>query len=219
MYELPIREWIVIFYPTTGATRLCPTLDFAKNAVTSMSTFNKHVYKSPNDFRVRHDHHALEKMWVELHKSVSWRFPKTAIGKLEDYPVTPPDLGTEEFCRKLWDFLQDVGDRLSTPQMSGTKAQTKENYELRLGLMNDLVSDEEKFKNQYNNQARTVFVALLDHGKQFLNEDEIKRIILMLVANRQLKTKQEPWVVFQYYRPQFIKDGFIVRGRQPKNKG
>lgn len=217
MFELPTREWIVIFYPTTGATRLCPTLDFAKNYVNG-STFAKHGYKSPADFRARHDHHALEKMWKELYKSRSWAMPKSAIGKLEDYSPEPPDVGTEEFCKLFWEFLQDVGDRLIAPQMSGTKAQTKEKYELKLAAMHQLMDDEEAFKEQYNNQARIVFRALFDHGKQFLNEDEIKRIIFTLVAERKLKTKQEPWVIFQYYRPEFIRDGYVIRGRAPKTR-
>lgn len=217
MSELPTREWIVIFYPTTGATRLCPTLDFAKNYVNGV-TFVKHGYKSPADFRARHDHHSLEKMWKELHKSRQWAMPKSAIGKLEDYSPEPPDVGTEEFCKLFWEFLQDVGDRLTTPQMSGTKAQTKEKYELKLSKMTELMNDEEAFKEQYNNQARIVFRALVEHGKQFLNEDEIKRIIYGLVVNRSLKTKQEPWVIFQYYRPEFIRDGYVIRGRAPKTR-
>jgi hypothetical protein len=217
MHELPVREWVAIFYPTTGACRLCPTLDFARNMV-STSTFAKHVYKSPSDFRTRHDHHSLEKMWAEAYKLAAWRLPKTAVGNLEKYSVTPPDTGTEEFCKLLWEFLQDVGDRLSTPQMSGTKAQTKEHYELKLGLMSELIGSED-YKKKYNNQARTVFTALFENGEQFLKEDDIRAIILNLVVRRQLKTKQDPWVVFQYYRPQFIKDGYIVRGRQPKVRG
>lgn len=213
-YELPLREWAVIFYPQTGAARLCPTLDFAKNTVTSDSSFYSHVYKSPRDFRQRHDHAFLEKCWRELHKSVSWRFPKTAVGSLEDYSPEPPDTDTENFVNLLWDFIQDVGDRLTAPRMEASK--TKENYEIKMDAVADLVADEERFKNTYNKQARTVLLALFNNQEQFLSEEQIKRIIFQLVAERELKTRQKPWVVFQYYRPQFIKDGFIVRGRAPK---
>lgn len=216
--ELPLKEWVVIFYPTTGAARLCPTLDFARKAVTSDTAFYQHVYKSANDFRVKHDHLTLERCWAELHKMVSWRFPKTAVGKIEDYSPEPPDVDTETFARMLWEFIQDVGDRLRAPQMSGTKSQTKENYELKLGDMQKLISDTDAYKEQYNNQARIVFSALVDNGEQFLGEDQIKRLILSLVVERKLKTKQEPWVIFQYYRPQFIKDGYIIRGRAPKSR-
>jgi hypothetical protein len=92
----------------------------------------------------------------------------------------------------------------------------KENYQLRVVDMTKLSSDEEAFKNKYNKQARTVFQALLDTGKEFLTEEEIKKAIYRLVAERALKTKQEPWVIFQYYRPQFIKDGYVIRGRKSK---
>lgn len=215
--QLPLKEWIVIFYPNTGAVRLCPTLDFARNTV-SGSTYYTNVYKSPNDLRVKHDHATLEKAWKEVYKTASWRFPKTATGKLEDYTATPPDVDTETFSKMLWEFIQDVGDRLMAPMMSGTKSQTKEKYELKLGEMKKLIFDEKAFKEKYNNQARTVFEALYYNNEQFLNEEEIKVIILGLVAERKLKTRQKPWVIFQYYRPEFIKGGFVIRGRVPKTE-
>src|SRR5690606_2814735 len=112
MHELPRDEWVVIFYKQTGVIRLCPTLDFAKHTVTSPHMFNI-IYKSPRDFHQRHDHHALENFWRMVHKNATWRVPKTATGSLDSYEETPPDLGTEEFCRRLWQFMQDVGDRLA----------------------------------------------------------------------------------------------------------
>ena len=204
MQDLPTDEWVVIFYPQTGATRLCPTLDFARNVVTSISTFNTNVYKSPNDFRVKHDHKFLEKCWRKLWER-SWQgVPKSATGSLDGYSPEPPDVDTETFVKEFWKFLQDVGDRLRQVQVKTDRK--AEHYELKLGPMNDLVSDPEAFKEKYNTQARTVFSALLNNGRQFLEEDDIKKIILRLVADRVLKTKQEPWTVFQYYRPQFIKE-------------
>lgn len=219
MYELPLNEWIVIFYPQTGATRLCPTMDFAKNYIKTSTLTN--VYRSPNEFRVKHDHKFLERCWEVAYQRHSDQLPKTATGTLDDYDPTPPDVGTEEFVKLLWDMLQSVGERLVKPgtgQAKPDSTATKENYELRLGEMNDLVGDEEAFKNKYNKQARTVFLALLSHGKQFIEQDEIKKLIYLLVADRQLKTKQKPWVIFQYYRPQFIKDGYIIRGKRRAKK-
>lgn len=213
--ELPLKEWIVIFYPTTGVVRLCPSLDFAHNQAGSPATIAKHVYRNPADFRARHDHATLEKAWVEVYKFVNWRFPKTAIGKLEDFDITPPDVDTETFCKLLWEFAQAVGDRLSTPRLGADK--TKQNYQLKLGDMRVLMENEKLFKEKFNNQARIVFTALFDNDEELLTEDRIKKIIYRLVADRQLKTKQEPWIIFQYYRPEFIKSGYMIRGRQPKN--
>ncbi|HEX9430812.1 MAG TPA: hypothetical protein VF944_10585 [Candidatus Bathyarchaeia archaeon] len=218
MSELPLNEWVVIFYPQTGATRLCPSLAFARNYSKSVAMTN--VYKSPNDFRVRHDHSFLERCWRITYDRHADYTPKSATGSVEDYESVAPDVGTEELTKLFWQFLQDIGERLSVPQNGGMQndsVATKENYELNLGEMQKLTEDEEAFKNMYNNQARTVFTALFNGGKKFLDEDEIKKLIYTLVANRALKTKQKPWVIFQYYRPQFIKDGFIVRGkRRPK---
>lgn len=212
--QLPLKEWIIIFYPQTGATRLCPSLDFAQNIV-GQKSFLQNGYKSPNDFRVKHDHTKLEDCWRKAHKHHAWSFPKTAIGSLEDYSPEPPDCGTEEFARRFWEFLQDVGDRLTRPR-DQVMGKPKENYQLRVVDMRNLVADTEAFKEKYNKQARIVFQCLLDTDKEFLTEEEIKKAIYGLVATRTLKTKQEPWVIFQYYRPQFIKDGYVLRGGKPR---
>lgn len=212
MHELPQDEWVVIFYKQTGATRLCPTLDFAKHTVTSPHMYDT-IYKSPGDFRQRHDHHTLENFWRAVYKNAAWRVPKTATGSLERYEETPPDVGTEEFCKLLWQFMQDVGDRLVKAAVKGD--QSKDHHEIKLGLIRELIESGE-IKAKYNKQASILLAALLDYGKQFLLEDEIKRMILGLVASRELKTKQEPWVVWQYYRPQFIKDGYVLRGKAPR---
>lgn len=211
--QLPINEWIVVFYPQTGATRLCPSIDFARNHLGAKS-FLVHAYKSPNDFRVRHDHAKLEDCWKLVYSHHAWKFPKTAVGSLDDFSPEPPDCSTEEFARLLWDFVQAVGDRLTKPKMQ-VMGKPKEHYELKLGLMREAVENG-TLKEIYNKQARTVFLALLETGKEFLNEEEIKKLIYGLVAARALKTKQEPWVIFQYYRPQFINDGYVVRGGKPR---
>lgn len=211
VFELPVNEWVVIFYPTTGSVRLCPTLDFATNMLSAGSA-KHHVFKSPKDFRQRFDHTRLEECWRKAYDNAKWSFPKTATGELDLYDREPPDVDTETFVNYFWQFLQDVGDRVQKPRMQAA-TKTKENYELKFDLMYELISDEEAFKEKYNNQARKVFTALYNNGSQFLLEDEIKKIIYTMVAERQLKTKQKPWVIFQYYRPQFIKDGYIVRGR------
>lgn len=206
--ELPLNEWVVIFYPQTGTVRLCPTLDVAKEMV-SASTAAKHLYRSPGDFRQRHDHHTLEKFWQAARKNAAFYLPKSATGNVDSHDETPPDTDTETFAKLLWRLLQDVGDRVRAPQQTQL---TKEHYELKRAEMQSLADDEAEFKERYNNQARKIFRALLDSGKQFLLEDEIRHIVLGLVVRRELKTKQDPWVVFQYYRPQFIRDGFILRG-------
>jgi hypothetical protein len=214
LYELPLNEWIVIFYPQTGATRLCPSLDFAKNYIKSSSMTS--IYKSPAEFRSRHDHHFLEKCWTVLYKRSLEGLPKSASGILDGYSETPPDVGTEQFVKLFWQFLQDVGDRLQAPSTGA--GLTKDNYELKFPLMHALASDEKAFKLKYNNQARRVFTALLENGRQFLQEDEIRRVVYGMVVDRELKTKQDPWTVFIYYRPQFIKDGYIVRGLERAKK-
>lgn len=209
MRELPINEWIVVFYPQTGSVRLCPTLDYAEQMLSSKSSFSQHVYRSPADFRQRYDHPTIEKLWKAAHKNAAWSFPKTATGKLEDWDLTPPDCGTEDLCARFWNMLQDIGDRVQAP-VEKTKGSSR-TYEFKLAEMKAFTESDD-YEERYNNQSRVVFEALLNERRQILTEDEIRTIIYGLVASRRLKTRQEPWIIFQYYRPMFIKDGYVVRG-------
>lgn len=215
MYELPQNEWVVIFYEQTGATRLCPTLDFAKQQIAS-KTAKQVIYRNATDFKTRHDHMALERFWSVAYKNAKWALPKSATGSLRDYEPTAPNTDTVNLAALFWQMLQDIGDRLAVARV---KTDTpKEQYEFKLGAMNDLRADEENYKEKYNNQSRILFEAILENGKQFMTEDEVKKLIYTLVANRELKTKQEPWTVWQYYRPQFMKDGYVLRGGSNKTR-
>lgn len=217
MYDtvLPPTEWIVVFYPRTGALRLHPSLDAAQHHL-SKPAWPLNIYRSPLDFKHRHDHFALEDFWEKVYKNCLWRFPKYAIGTLEEWEPRGPDLPTEEFSYKLWEFFQAVGDRVAKLSIHQTKSRF--HYELHLDKMKRLVYDEVEFKNTYNKQQRAIFSRLCEFPSPYLLEDEIRKMMFELVAARRLKTKQDPWLIFQYYRPQFIKDGFISRGSDPSEE-
>lgn len=59
----------------------------------------------------------------------------------------------------------------------------------------------EKYK-QLAPQARMILRSLEDRGINNLSESELKTQI-------QVKTKQDPWRIFQYYRPKMISYGII----------
>lgn len=53
-------------------------------------------------------------------------------------------------------------------------------------------------------QAISMIEIILEDGRERFTEDEMKAVIAEGAAAGQLKTKQDPWRIFQYYRPKLI---------------
>lgn len=212
MQEPDDNEWIVIFYPQTGVIRLHPTLEAAKRHM-SKSGFISHHYRSPKDFQARYDHFTLEKFWAMIVKDVQWRWRKTAKGpELTEADLTPPDCDTERLSKELWNLMQRVGDRVRHLTSSQTRA--KDHYVLNLTRLRSTVADEAEFKKKYPKQCRIIVERLSAYETPYVLESELERMMNNLVATGKLKTKQNSWLIFQYYRPQLINDGLIVRGNE-----
>lgn len=64
----------------------------------------------------------------------------------------------------------------------------------------------------YPRQAQQILNALIARDKAISLESDLEQMMNELVANRTIKTKQDPWRLFQFYRPQFIDDSLIQRG-------
>lgn len=63
------------------------------------------------------------------------------------------------------------------------------------------------------NQALIVHRAILDYhassGKEYITEGDVKDLMTNLRDSGKLKTKQDPFRIFQYYRPALIKAGLL----------
>lgn len=211
MTEMATDEWVVIFYPQTCALRLHPTIDAAKQHMSRIG-FAVHCYRSPKDFQIKHDHLSLERYWKGICDNVNWRWPKTAQGpKLTEEDLTPPDCDTERFTRELWALMQRVGDRVKGLSLAQTRS--KDHYCLNLNSLKELLLQED-FKKAYPKQCRIIIERLSKYETPYVLEKELERMMLNLVAMGQLKTKQDPWLIFQYYRDRLIKDGLVVRGNE-----
>jgi hypothetical protein len=207
-------EWIVVFYPRTSALRLYPTLEAARQQL-ARTTFATAVYKSPLDFQKRFDHHTLERFWRELYNIATWRWPKYAKGpKLEEVDAIPPNLGTEAFTHELWKFMQRIGDRVI--KLSVCQTRSKDHYEINFNKIKSLMADEEKFKDSYPKQCRIIIERLSRYESPYQLEEELQLMMKNLVAFGHLKTKQDSWLIFQYYRKQLMDDGLISRGGETK---
>lgn len=207
--ELPDTEWIVVFYPQTCMIRLFPTVEAARQQL-SKTGFYTSVYKSPLEFQKRFDHHDLEKIWVTICKNTDWRWPKYAKGpRLEEHDYLVPDCGTEAFTHLLWALIQRVGDRVN--RLSVTQTRSKDHYELNLPKMRALVASED-FKKAYPKQCRVIIERMSRYESPYQLESELQRMMKNLLATAQLKTKQDVWLIFQYYRKQLMDDGLFSRG-------
>lgn len=210
-HELVSDEWIVVFYPQTSAVRLHPTLEAARQHL-SRTGFAINVHKSPMDFQKRYDHATLVKFWKELCKTANWRWPKYAMGpRLTEADLDPPDLGTEAFSKELWNLIQRVGDRVIRLSVAQTKS--KDHYELDLKKLRALVEDP-TFKDKYPKQCRVIIARMSKYESPYQLEEELQRMMRNLVASAELRTKQDSWLIFQYYRKQLMDDGLFARGKE-----
>lgn len=212
MSELNQNEWVIIFYPRTGALRLHPSVEAAKQHM-SVTGFATNCYKSPKDFQVRHDHYALVGFWEKVKKNAAWRWPSSALGpKDEVLESSPPDIDTERFSVELWNFMQKAGDRVTGLSVAQTRS--KDHYQLNIEKMKSLMADEEAFKKAYPKQCRVIIERLSKYDSPYQLEKELERMMNSIVAMGLLKTKQDPWLIFQYYRASLIDSGLLVRGNE-----
>lgn len=214
-HEMPADEWIVAFYPQTCAIRLYPTVEAARQQL-SIHGFAANVFKSPLDFQRRFDHFQLEAFWTKIIEWSDWRWPRLAAGpRLSDHDRIIPDLGTEAFTQELWKLIQRVGDRVV--RLSVSQAKSKDHYELNLPKLRELVASED-FKKAYPKQCRIIIERLSRYESPYQLESELERMMKNLVSSGQLRTKQDAWLLMQYYRPQLIKDGLIIRGDEGREE-
>lgn len=209
--EMPDNEWIVVFYPQTCAIRLHPTLEAARQHL-SIHTFATNVYKSPLDFQKRFDHDDLEGFWTRICALADWRWPKYAKGpRLEHQDYQFPDCGTEAFTKELWALIQRVGDRVV--RLSITQTRSKDHYQLNIPKMKALIASE-NYKKSYPKQCRAIIERMSEYDSPFQLESELERMMKALVVYGKIKTKQDAWLIFQYYRKQLMDDGLFSRGNE-----
>lgn len=111
-------------------------------------------------------------------------------------------------AHRLYRVCYEVGDYVKTAGLvlSGKQVQ-RHLYEF-----NNKKIAEKVETWRYPRQARIILKAVLATGTAHHTEDDLQKLMLNLIATGQLKTKQDHWRIFQYYRPQYINDGFLIRG-------
>lgn len=210
--ERPPGQWVVVLFPQTKAKdysdiRLYPSMDAATNRY-AKATRTLHIYGSPGELVHRHGGPTLHKFLVDLvdqFSSVDQRYPKCEIAKdeltanIEIHSSQRQAVGDE-----LWRVCQLVGDKCTGPSVN---ADDDEHFKIRIDRMTTPEGREKWGK--FPKQARQIIEALIANAKSIMPESELHKLVSGLVANRIMKTKQDPWRIFAYYAPMFGDAGLL----------
>lgn len=119
-----------------------------------------------------------------------------------------PAAYTGDPAHRLHRVCYEVGDYVKTAGLVQSGKQMQRHlYEFNIKKITEKVETW-----RYPRQARIILKAVLATNSAYHSEDELQKLMLNLIATGQLRTKQDHWRVFQYYRPQYINDGFLIRG-------
>jgi hypothetical protein len=106
--------------------------------------------------------------------------------------------------------MERVGDRVL--RLSTQHVRSKEHYEVKQKEIFVLMGDVKLFNDSYPKQARIILDTLARQESPYILEADLMKLMNYLVVQGKLKTKQDSWRIFQYYRPQFLDAGLLVRG-------
>lgn len=119
-----------------------------------------------------------------------------------------PDSYSGDPAHRLLRVCYEVGDYVKRAGLVQSGKQVQRHlYQFNLKFIAEKVETW-----RYPRQARIILKAVLATGSAHHTEDELQKLMLNLLSTGQLKTKQDQWRIFQYYRPQYINDGFLIRG-------
>jgi len=209
MTDSAVDDVVAVIYPQTGALRVYANMALAKMHV-APSELARYGMRSALDLKRNFAHDRLEAIWRKLFDHMVWGLPKTAVGPAPTgLDLDPPDCGTDLLADQLWALMMRVGDRIT--QATATQKQSRDQYQIFTSKISALLDDTEASK-AYPKQCRQILGALRDLKDEFVHEDRIKRMMSELVVYGGFRTKQDPFLIFAFYRKRLIDDGFFLRG-------
>jgi hypothetical protein len=209
MSEPTVDDVVAVVYPQTGALRIFATQSLAKMHV-APTELARYGMRSALDMKRSYAHDKLETIWRKLHEHMVWGMPRTAVGPApQESELTPPDCGTDLLADELWALMLRVGDRVT--EAATIQRADRSQYHVRRDKIALILDDEEALK-AYPRQCKLILTALYELKDEFVHEDKIKRMMTELALYGGLKTKQDPFLIWQYYRVQLVKDGLVSRG-------
>lgn len=209
MTDSTVDDLVAVVYPQTGALRIYANMALAKMHV-APSELARYGCRSALDLKRNFAHDKLETIWRKLFEHMVWGMPKSAVGPEPTYAdQVVPDCGTDLLADQLWDLMLRVGDRIT--QVTTTQRQSREEYQLYHDKIRLLLADEDAIK-AYPRQCKQIMNALLDIKEEFVHVSRIRKMMSELVVYGGLKTKQDPFLIWQFYHKRLSDAGLFSRG-------
>lgn len=215
---------MAVIYAQTGAVRLFEDLESARLYV-NPSSWHKCIFRNSWELKAWSQEDLVD-LWAIIYDHSAWGLlppkrkfvmpgeaakGKTHVGPLLESDVAPAEgLSWDELAASLWDMIQRRGDRVHRLRPTGVK--NKDHYDIDLDYLRSLTVDAGIFKATFNKQQRAILSEFMRRGRRYYLLGEIKTMMYEIVANRQMKTKQDAFLIFQYYRQDFISKGAMTVG-------
>lgn len=173
------------------------------------------MFKTAEDCEIRYGSVTARRELMFNVEDLTARFDESAIEHVRSHlPLLfdpEPDVpDTGRLAEDTWALMVRVARRYGYTQVTveaGTKA--GDNYRIELDLIQAAKLGEYR---GYPRQAAIILDALLRAGQQYYHEEDLLLLMNQLVGSGTIRTRQDPWRIFQYYRPQMIDDNIIIRG-------
>lgn len=204
-----VDDVVAVVYPQTGALRIYASHNLAKMHV-APTELARYGMRSALDMKRAYAHDRLESIWRKVHEHMVWGMPKTAVGPApQEHELTPPDCETERLADELWSLMMRVGDRIT--EAATIQRADRSQYHIKRDKLALLLDDAEGMK-EYPRQCKQILAALYDLKDEFVHEDKLKRMMIELALYGGFKTKQDPFLIFMFYRKRIIDAGLLSRG-------
>lgn len=110
----------------------------------------------------------------------------------------------------VWSFFLKGIPHLEGHKSDGTR-ERKSSLGGRKYILGNKAADFEKYSGTYPPQMKSCFYfvqqSLNTSQSTFITEDQLKEVVTRRAA--ELRTRQDPWRIFQYYRPRLIQEGMV----------
>lgn len=197
----------------TGTCRKFENFDLAFLWLRCRKDHLKYMFTCPDDFN-RFTERAIEIMWPRFQEWSMFRWKEDRVGDFAKFR----QLHRESQNKYLWQMVNRIADPVHVrPQFNMSKDGVEIDLELcdrLLGLtewdMIDVKAPELPSRmRKPAHQLRSLVRALLLNDQVYTSETELEIIMTTSEMSRALKTRQEAWRIFRYYRTVLEKLGVL----------
>lgn len=201
---------VIIFFKETLVVRIYPNLERAMHRYCSKHDRKLVIFADQDELsrhlsaeEVRYYHKAIsDKTYSERPGCLT---PPEGLSR-DDEMFDYMSGGKPYITERLWALMIAVGDQVKELQaQAGFQDDTL--FTVRLDRMR--TDDGMTRVGAYNRQKKQICEALIELNLERPSEEELTMMMVKLVKDGRLKTKQDPWRIFRYYAPELGDDGYL----------